>query len=102
LKGSQGGMSLIGKIIFAILIGVLGLFFLYLSYRYTPKEHEKYRKSLEKLRKQQLRDFDLSKEGLSVRMPYWYNKIFFFLGGIMILCIDFFIWYSGVFNLYRP
>ena len=93
---------MIGMLIIGILIGILGLSFLYLSYRYTPESHEKYRKSTEKLRKSQMRDFELSEEQLDVRMPYWFNKIFFFIGGIMILCIDFFIFYSGVFNLYRP
>ncbi|OIK11538.1 hypothetical protein BIV60_18005 [Bacillus sp. MUM 116] len=93
---------MIGTIIFAIIIGILGIFFLYYSYRYTSDYHEKNRKSIEKLRKSQMREFDLSKERLSLRMPYWYNKIFFLLAGIMIICIDFFIWYSGVFNLYRP
>jgi len=92
---------MIWHFLFGILIGILGLYILYLSYRYTPETHENYRNSIEKLRKSQMRKFDLSQEALHVRMPYWYLKTFIFVGGIMLLCIDFFIFYSGVFNLYR-
>ncbi|SMQ80676.1 hypothetical protein SAMN05444673_3977 [Bacillus sp. OV166] len=85
---------MIWHILFGILIGILGLFILYLSYRYTPEAHQNYRKSIEKLRESQMRNFDLSEEKLDLRMPYWFNKTIFFIGGIIILCIDFFIFYS--------
>lgn len=92
-------MCMTWHILFGILIGILGLYILYFSFRYTQETHEKYQKRIEKLRKSQMREFDLSKEALHIRMPYWYLKTFIFVGGIMLLGIDFFIFYSGVFNL---